>query len=159
MRCDRYIVGACRVFGLVGAASAQGVNPTPPLSVRSMASSLPVLMRIARHQGMFRPWPTPSGSPSVAPGRNGSPSKAYRSRSQRLYLISEGRKADEVAAKLTPAEIKQFIETVQLWPDLFPRGTLAAVRDGKPTSSSLAPPDAALVAERGPASWRTGAPG
>ena len=46
-----------------------------------------------------------------------------------LYLISEGRKADEVVAKLTPGETRRFIEIVQQWPDLFPRGTLAAVKE------------------------------
>ena len=55
-----------------------------------------------------------------------------------LYLISEGRKADEVVAKLTPGEMARFIEIAQQWPDHFPRGALAAVRDSKP-KSSLAP--------------------
>ena len=76
-----------------------------------------------------------------------------------LYLISERRKADEVVAKLTPGEIKRFIQIVQQWPDHFPRGALAAVRDSKPTSS-LAPLYAALVAERAeaPARGRVGEP-
>src|SRR5690242_17176243 len=75
-----------------------------------------------------------------------------------LYLISEGRKADEVVAKLTPGELKRFIEIVQAWPDHFPRGILAAVRDSKPTSSSLAPLHAALVAEQAEAPARATAP-
>jgi putative ABC transport system ATP-binding protein len=76
-----------------------------------------------------------------------------------LYLISERRKADEVVAKLTPSEMERFIEIVQQWPDRFPRGTLAALRDSKPTSS-LAPLYAALVAERAqaPAPGRFGEP-
>ena len=79
-----------------------------------------------------------------------------------LYLISEGRKADEIVAKLTPGDIKRFSEVLQQWPDHFPRGALAAVRDSKPTSlsssSSLAPLYAALVAERTEAAARTPAP-
>jgi len=55
-----------------------------------------------------------------------------------LWLISERRKADEVVAKLTPGEMARFIEIAQQWPDHFPRGALAAVRDSKP-KSSLAP--------------------
>jgi putative ABC transport system ATP-binding protein len=79
-----------------------------------------------------------------------------------LYLISEGRKADEIVAKLTPGDVKRFSEVLQQWPDHFPRGALAAVRDSKPTSlsssSSLAPLYAALVAERTEAAARTPAP-
>jgi len=80
-----------------------------------------------------------------------------------LYLISEGRKADEIVGKLTPGDLKRFIEVLQQWPDHFPRGALAAVRDSKPTSSSsssssLAPLYAALVAERTEAAARTPAP-
>ena len=55
-----------------------------------------------------------------------------------VYLISQRRKADEVVAKLTPGETERLIEIVQQWPDHFPRGALAAVRDSKP-KSSLAP--------------------
>jgi putative ABC transport system ATP-binding protein len=80
-----------------------------------------------------------------------------------LYLISEGRKADEIVGKLTPGDLKRFIEVLQQWPDHFPRGALAAVRDSKPTSSSsssssLAPLYAALVAERTEAAARAPAP-
>ena len=62
-------------------------------------------------------------------------------------------------AKLTPGEMEQYIQIVQKWPDHFPRGALAAVRDSKPTSS-LAPLYAALVAERAeaPARGRVGEP-
>ena len=79
-----------------------------------------------------------------------------------LYLISEGRKTDEIVAKLTPGEKKRFIEVVQQWPGHFPRAALAAVKDSKPTSSSLAPLYAVLVAERAeapaPAPRRVGEP-
>src|ERR1700741_3098326 len=64
-----------------------------------------------------------------------------------LSLVSQGRKADEGGAKLTPGEMEGLIQIVQQWPAHFPRGALAAVRDSKP-KSSLAPLYAALVAER-----------
>jgi hypothetical protein len=45
-----------------------------------------------------------------------------------LYLISENRKIDEVVVKLTLGEIERVIDIVQLWPDQFPPGALAALK-------------------------------
>ncbi len=51
-----------------------------------------------------------------------------------LYLLSENRKADEIVDKLTPGELKQVIDVVGHQLDCFPRGTLAALEDSRPTS-------------------------
>jgi hypothetical protein len=71
-----------------------------------------------------------------------------------LYLVSKNRKADGVVVKLTPDEMERVIAFVQRWPDRFPPGTLAALKNSRPTSS-LEPsaaggsPDAALTRGNG----------
>jgi hypothetical protein len=48
-----------------------------------------------------------------------------------LYLLSENRKADEVVAKLKPAEVKLVVGVVQRWPESFPPRALPAIDHGR----------------------------
>ena len=52
-----------------------------------------------------------------------------------LYLLSQNRKAGEVLVKLVPGEMERVIAFVQRWPDRFPPGALAALKNSRPTSS------------------------
>jgi hypothetical protein len=49
-----------------------------------------------------------------------------------LYLLSENRKADEVVAKLKPAEVKLVVGVVQRWPESLPPRALAAIEAARP---------------------------
>jgi hypothetical protein len=55
-----------------------------------------------------------------------------------LWLISRNRKVGEVVVKLTPGEMEQVVAFVQHWPDRFPPGTLAALRNSSPTTPAEA---------------------
>jgi hypothetical protein len=61
-----------------------------------------------------------------------------------LYLLSENRKADEVLVKLAPGEMERVITVVQRWPDQFPPGALASLKNSRPTTpaEASAPSDA-----------------
>ena len=50
-----------------------------------------------------------------------------------VYLLSENRRAEEVVGKLNPSELERVIDVVGQQPDRFPRGTLAALQDSRPT--------------------------
>jgi hypothetical protein len=52
-----------------------------------------------------------------------------------LYLVSRSRKADEVVVKLLPGEMERLIAFVQRWPDHYPPGALAALKNSRPASS------------------------
>ena len=63
-----------------------------------------------------------------------------------LYLISANSNADEVVAKLKPAEVKLVVGVVQRWPESFPPRALAAIEAARrpaharrPTRPSAAP--------------------
>jgi hypothetical protein len=84
-----------------------------------------------------------------------------------LCLISRNRKVGEVVVKLTPGEMERVVAFVQGWPDRFPPGTLAALKNSRPTSSleqsaACGSPGAALTRGNvcptrayGPAGFRT----
>jgi hypothetical protein len=61
-----------------------------------------------------------------------------------LCLISRSRKVGEVVVKLTPGEMERVVAFVQGWPDRFPPGTLAALKNSSPTTpaEASAPSDA-----------------
>jgi hypothetical protein len=61
-----------------------------------------------------------------------------------LCLISRNRKVGEVVVKLTPGEMERVVAFVQHWPDRFPPGTLATLRNSSPTTpaEASAPSDA-----------------
>jgi hypothetical protein len=50
-----------------------------------------------------------------------------------LYLLSENRKAEAVVGKLNPSELEQVIDVIGQQPDRFPPGTLAALKESRPT--------------------------
>jgi hypothetical protein len=70
-----------------------------------------------------------------------------------LYLVSRNMKVDEVLVKLTPGEVDLVLDIVQRWPDHFPLRAVAALKNGRPTSSpepsapsaACGSPDAALT--------------
>jgi hypothetical protein len=67
-----------------------------------------------------------------------------------LYLLSENRKAEEVLVKLAPDEMERVIAVVRRWPDQFPPGALATLKNSRPTSSleqsaACGSPDEALT--------------
>jgi hypothetical protein len=61
-----------------------------------------------------------------------------------VYLLSENRKAEAVVGKLNPSELEQVIDVIGHQPDRFPRGTLAALQDSRPTPPEVSsdPPGA-----------------
>jgi hypothetical protein len=75
-----------------------------------------------------------------------------------LYLVSRNRKADKVVVKLLPGEMERVIAFVQRWPDHYPPGALAALKNSRPTTPAEAstPSDAT---ERPPAQYSTGGGG
>jgi hypothetical protein len=50
-----------------------------------------------------------------------------------VYLLSENRRAEEVVGELNPSELERVIHVIGQQPDRFPRGTLAALQDSRPT--------------------------
>ena len=50
-----------------------------------------------------------------------------------VYLLSENRRAEEVVGKLNPSELERVTHVIGQQPDRFPRGTLAALQDSRPT--------------------------
>jgi hypothetical protein len=50
-----------------------------------------------------------------------------------LYVLSENRKAEDVVGKLSPSELEQVIDIIGHQPDRFPPGTLAALKESRPT--------------------------
>ena len=50
-----------------------------------------------------------------------------------VYLLSENRRAEEVVGELNPSELERVIDVIGQQPDRFPRGTLAALQDSRPT--------------------------
>jgi hypothetical protein len=48
-----------------------------------------------------------------------------------LYLIFMNMKTEEVVAKLKPSEVELVVDTVQHWPDRFPRRAFAALNESR----------------------------
>jgi hypothetical protein len=61
-----------------------------------------------------------------------------------LYLLSENRKGEAVVGKLNPSELEQVIDVIRHQPDRFPPGTLAALKESRPTPPEVSsdPPGA-----------------
>jgi hypothetical protein len=57
-----------------------------------------------------------------------------------VYLLAENRKAEEVAGKLSPSELGRVIDIIGHQQDRFPPGTLAALRESRPTPPKASPP-------------------
>jgi hypothetical protein len=64
-----------------------------------------------------------------------------------LYLVSRNMKVDEVLVKLTPGEVDLVLDIVQRWPDHFPPRAVAALKNGRPTSSPEPSAPSAACAE------------
>ena len=73
-----------------------------------------------------------------------------------LYLVSRNRKADEVVIKLTSGEMERVIAFVQHWPDRFPPGALAALKNSRPTPAEASAPSDATERPAAPYTQKSG---
>ena len=69
-----------------------------------------------------------------------------------LFLICETGRLHDVVAKLAPGEFEKVVDLVGRWPDHFPSGTLAALKNCSPTPAGLPQSDSASAAQASPQS-------
>jgi hypothetical protein len=69
-----------------------------------------------------------------------------------LLLIYETGPLHDVVAKLAPGEFEKVVDLVGRWPDHFPPGTLAALKNCSPTPAGLPQSDSVSAAQASPQS-------